>query len=68
SIIMHASTKTPNTDWMSTEDKILSMTNDQLQTEMPPLMRTQGFSEEEIHRALQIVVEFRDRHQMPIIE
>ncbi|MCP4935527.1 MAG: hypothetical protein GY927_15315 [bacterium] len=53
---------------MSTEDKILSMSTHQLQTEMPPLMRIQGFSEEEIRRALQIVVEYREQHQMPIIE
>jgi hypothetical protein len=65
---MLSSTETRNTDWMSTEEKILSMTNDQLQIEMPPLMRSKGFSEEEIRRALQIVVEFRERHQMPIIE
>jgi hypothetical protein len=65
---MLSPTKTKNTDWMSTEDKILSMSTHQLQTEMPPLIRSQGFSEEEIRRALRIVVEFRERHQMPIIE
>ncbi len=65
---MLSSTKKPNTDWMSTEEKILSMSDIQLQSEMPPLMRSKGFSEEEIRRALQIVVEFREQHQMPIIE
>ncbi len=65
---MLSPTKTKNTDWMSTEDKILSMSDIQLQSEMPPLMRIQGFSEEEIQRALQIVVDFREQHQMPTIE
>ena len=62
------STLTTNTDWMTTEDKVLSMSDYQLQTEVPSMMRLQGFTEEEINRALQIVVEFRDRHKMPVIK
>ena len=44
------------------------MSEHQLQTEVPTMMRLQGFTEEEIGRALQIVVEFRDRHKMSVIE
>ena len=58
----------PNTDWMSTQDKVLSMSDNQLHTDVPPMMRAQGFSETEIYRALQIVAEFRDRQKMPVID
>lgn len=58
----------PYTDWITTEEKILSMSDYQLQSEVPSMMRRQGFTEEEICRALQIVVEFRDRHKVPVIE
>ena len=57
-----------NTDWMTTEDKILALSDHQLQADIPPLMRAQGFTEEEIRRALQIVVDFREQHRMPVIE
>ena len=57
-----------NTDWMSTQDKVLAMSDNQLNTEIPTVMRAQGFSEIEICRALQIVAEFRDWHKMPVID
>jgi len=58
----------PNTDWLSTEDKVLTMSDHQLHSDVPGMMRVQGFTEEEIRRALQIVAEFRDQHKIPIIE
>ena len=66
--MLKMTTLTTNTDWMTTEDKVLSMSDYQLQTEVPAMMRQQGFTEEEIRRALQIVVEFRNRHKMQVIE
>ena len=53
---------------MSIEDRILAMTENQLQANVPPLMRDQGFTEEEIHRAMQIFFEFRQQHRIPVIE
>ena len=58
----------PNTDWMSAQDKVLAMSDSQLNTKVPSVMRAQGFSEAEICRAIQIVAEFRDRHKMPVID
>lgn len=53
---------------MSIEDRVLAMTDDQIQASIPPLMRAQGFTQEETLRALQIVFEFRQQHKIPVIE
>ncbi len=57
-----------NTDWISTEEKVLTMSDHQLHSDIPAIMRVHGFTEDEIKRAIQIVVEFRDQHKMPIID
>jgi len=44
------------------------MSYHQIHSGIPAMMRMQGFTEDEIHRAVQIVVEFRDQHKLPIIE
>ena len=50
------------------EYKILTIIEQQLFCDFPMTMRLHGYSEDEIDRALQIVVAFRDQHQMPVIE
>ena len=50
------------------EYKILTIIVQQLIFDFLMTMRLHGYSEDEINWALQIVVAFRDQHQMPVID
>ncbi len=54
---------------ISPEEKLLSMTERQIRNELPPKLRQTGlFTEDEISRAIELLVDFRSKHSLEVIE